>query len=49
MYSDIPGEVKLSLISIHRTWDYTSTTIATNITTTIVLTITSNILVKHDT
>ena len=37
MYSDTPGEVKLSLISIHRTWDYTSTTIATNITTTMVL------------
>ena len=44
MYSDIPGEDKLSLILIHRTRDYTSTTIVTNITTII----SSNILVKQD-
>jgi hypothetical protein len=47
MYSDTRREVKLSLISLHRTGDYTSITIGTNITTTVLIR-KSNILVKQD-
>ena len=37
MYSDTPREVKLSLVSLHRIGDYTSITIDTNITSTILI------------